>query len=157
MDVERLDREICDTHMEWHQSDKKRLQEWEILEKESYLFFRNTRYLHIAKLMKSPFSMLTTSSRWLVSAKWIRWNTIVHIILLYHPTVDLFCKIWKSLWVFCKHISSKSIDCIIRKFDCFFERGVCNNWKDWSKYFFSPDSHITRDIPENCWCKIGSC
>lgn len=118
------------------------------------LIFWLANRLDIGEFMKSPLSMFTTDSRFFVSTKWTRRDTIVDSIHLHHSTLYLPGNIIKYCFIFSKDISSESILGIIGKLYGFTYGGKCNNRKNRTKYLLSPHEHIRRNSPKECWSKI---
>lgn len=87
-----------------------------------------------------------------IASKRIFGNTVIEGIMLDFSGFKLRRKISKSIMIFGKHVTSKSIVCIVSELYCFFKSRKRYNRKEWTKYFFFPDFHIFAYISEqNCW------
>jgi hypothetical protein len=106
--------------------------------------------------MKSPLSMFTPDSGFLISTKWTLWDTVIEGIHLHHTTLDLTSYLFEEFSTLCEYIGTKSILSIIRKLYCLLYRRECDDREYRTKYLFSPDCHIWSDIAEDSRRYIGS-
>lgn len=106
--------------------------------------------------MESYLPMFATDTRCLVSTERIRWDTVVHVVHLHHPTLYMTSETQKDLVTLREYIRTESILGIIGELYRPIYSVEGDDREDRPEYLLSPDSHIGSDIPEDHWCKKGS-